>query len=110
MDNTVWTMRNVHDNVKPADHAANPDLHDNVNVTLGAEQQHWLTTYSSIDLAHWRWIALGLLREKRWVYVGCDACVPAVWAYVKRQGLLDANEFHYWPNSSRDEGEGEKVI
>jgi len=28
---------------------------------------------------------------------------------VKRQGLLDANEFHYWPNSSR-EGEGEKVI
>jgi len=56
--------------------------------------------YGSIDLAHKRWIALGLRKELRWVHVGSEHMPSAVWAYVQRQRVLDANEFHYWPNSS----------
>jgi len=41
-------------------------------VALGVEQLRWLSMYGSIDLCHWRWIALGVRKEFRWVYVGVD--------------------------------------
>ena len=57
--------------------------------------------FGNIDLAHWRWIALGLRKELRWVYVGSDHNQPGnVWAYANRHRLLEANEFQYWPDSS----------
>ena len=79
---------------------AAPDVMNNVNVQLGAHQLRWLSMYGSIDLAHWRWIALGLRKESRWVYVGAEHMPKAVWSYVQRQRVLDVNEFHYWPNST----------
>ena len=85
----------------PLVHVQTDELELNsVPVELGAEQLHWLCMYGSIDLAHWRWIALGLRGRGRWVYVGCERMPNAVRSYVQRQRLLDANEFHYWPGSS----------
>jgi hypothetical protein len=48
----------------PLVHVQTDELELNsVPVELGAEQLHWLCMYGSIDLAHWRWIALGLRKE-----------------------------------------------
>jgi len=84
----------------PLEFASRTDVLNDVDVQLGAEQLRWLSMYGSIDLAHWRWIALGLRRQLRWVYVGAELMPSAVRAYVQRQRVLDVNEFHYWPNSS----------
>jgi len=84
----------------PLEFASRTDVLNDVDVQLGAEQLRWLSMYGSLDLAHWRWIALGLRKELRWVYVGSEHMPSAVRAYVQRQRVLDVNEFHYWPNST----------
>ena len=94
MANAAWQCN-------PLVHVQTDELELNsVLVELGAEQLHWLSMYGSIDLADWRWIALGLRRQPRWVYVSSERMPSAVQAYVQRQRVLDVNEFHYWPNSS----------
>ena len=76
-------------------------IHKPQQITLGDDQQKWLTKYESIDLQHWRlWHDQcnhkAFLPPNQWVYVG-DWKVDDDGGYVQRRLNINSNRYHYWP-------------
>ncbi len=64
----------------------------NKSIKLGEDQSKWLEICMSINLHHWRYIAID--QKGHWLYVGeqdedLDNRV--------RQRNLERNRYHYWP-------------
>jgi|LauGreDrversion4_1035100.scaffolds.fasta_scaffold349742_1 hypothetical protein len=67
-------------------------IHKPQQITLGDDQQKWLSKYESINLRQWRcWRGLN-----DWVYVG-DWEVDDDGGYPQRRLNIDSNRYHYWP-------------
>ena len=66
-------------------------------IDLGKYQLEWLNKYKSIQLNHWRLVAIKCQLE--WYYVGDWEPKPdsGNFSYFERQSNLEQNAYYYWP-------------
>jgi hypothetical protein len=63
----------------------------------GKYQIEWFVKYKTMNLKHWRWIAMNPL-ESDWLYVG-DWTPQAGNGYFDRQHNLESDVYFYWPKT-----------